>query len=79
LTPASNEPEADPLLGGFFIGDYIEGVLTGSRFYVGYNANYRKTKILGAFGPPYSNSASVNQQDNYLSVVTSDNEAGNNR
>jgi hypothetical protein len=69
LTPASNEPEADPLLGGFFIGDYIEGVLTAGRYYVGYNANYRKAKILGTFGPPYSNSASVNQQDNYLSVV----------
>ena len=29
LTTSSNEPEADPLLGGVFIGDYIEGVLGG--------------------------------------------------
>ena len=32
--PQSNEPESDPLLGGAFIGDYIEGVLIKNRYYV---------------------------------------------
>ena len=32
--PQSNETEADPLLGGVFIGDYIEGVLIKNRYYV---------------------------------------------
>ena len=68
--PQSNESEADPLLGGVFIGDYIEGVLvSGSRYYVGYNANYRQLQVLGVFGPPFSEAPPMNQQDNYLAIT----------
>jgi hypothetical protein len=63
ITAQSNETSADPLLGGFFIGDYIEVAQVKNKSYVGYNANYRQIPILGAGFP-------VNQQDNYLTVVT---------
>jgi hypothetical protein len=66
LTGRSNESEADPLLGGFFIGDYIETVLVKDRVLVHYNANYRKLQLLGPFGPPFSTAPAVNQQDNFL-------------
>lgn len=59
LTRPSNESEADPLLGGFFIGDYIEVAAVGRRAYVGFNANYRQVPFLGAGTP-------LPQQDNYL-------------
>jgi hypothetical protein len=62
LTQSSNETEADPLLGGVFIGDYIEGALYGNRLFVHYNANYRKIKLLEEGLP-------VNQQDNYLAIT----------
>jgi len=62
LTSPSNESEADPLLGGFFIGDYIELDIEGGRAYVAYNANYRSVKLLGLGFP-------VPQQDNYLEKV----------
>ena len=59
VTPAMNESEADPFLGGFFIGDYIEVFARGTTAWVGYNANYRKVRVLGeGFAVP--------QQDNYL-------------
>ena len=67
LTAPSNESEADPLLGGLFIGDYIEVFAHRNRAWVHYNANYRQTPMLlgqllglGPAGVP------VNQQDNYL-------------
>jgi hypothetical protein len=41
LTSPSNESEADPVLGGFFIGDYIEAFAHNHRVLVHYNANYR--------------------------------------
>jgi hypothetical protein len=63
LTSSSNETEADPILGGFFIGDYIEVFATGKVAYVGYNANYRHEKLLGPFGVE---GIPVPQQDNYL-------------
>lgn len=63
LTAPSNETEADPLLGGFFIGDYIEAFTHANRIWVGYNANYRKEMLLGPFG---FEGTPVNQQDNYL-------------
>jgi hypothetical protein len=69
LTTSSNEPEADPLLGGFFIGDYIEGVLLHNRFYVHYNANYQKVPLFGGFGPPFNELPANNQQDNYLTIT----------
>jgi hypothetical protein len=62
ITEPSNESEADPLLGGFFIGDYIETVLVGGRIWTHYNANYRQIALLGEGLP-------VNQQDNYLAVT----------
>jgi len=67
--PQSNETEADPLLGGVFIGDYIEGVLIKDRYFVHYNANYRRLQVLGFAGPPFSNGFPVNQQDNYLAIT----------
>ncbi|HEX9599055.1 MAG TPA: hypothetical protein VF963_06735 [Gaiellaceae bacterium] len=69
LTSSSNEPGADPLLGGFFIGDYIEGVLIKNRYYVHINANYRKVPLLGVFGEPFSTAPAQNQQDNYLEIT----------
>jgi hypothetical protein len=67
LTSSSNETEADPVIGGFFIGDYIEGVLINNRYYVGANANYRKVPLLGGFlNEPNQPVIPLNQQDNYL-------------
>jgi hypothetical protein len=51
LARPSNEPEADPLLGGFFIGDYIEVFAHDRTAWVGYNANYRSRAVLFE-GPP---------------------------
>jgi hypothetical protein len=59
ITLPSNESEADPLLGGFFIGDYIEVFAHQGRAWVHYNANYRQIRLLGQGRP-------VNQQDNFL-------------
>jgi hypothetical protein len=61
ITPRSNETEADPLLGGFFVGDYFEVAQVKNRSYTAYNANYRQIPVLGVGFP-------VNQQDNYLNV-----------
>ena len=70
LTQSSNETEADPLLGGFFIGDYFEGVLVRNRYYVAYNANYRKVPLVGGlFNRPDQPIIPVNQQDNYLAIT----------
>jgi hypothetical protein len=62
VTSVSNEPEADPLLGGFFIGDYIEVSAEGRAAYVHYNANQRHVRLLGEGVP-------IPQQDNYLTKV----------
>jgi hypothetical protein len=59
VTGISNEPEADPILGGFFIGDYIEVSADHGIAYVHYNANERHVKLLGEGVP-------IPQQDNYL-------------
>jgi hypothetical protein len=61
LTSPSNEPEADPLLGGVFIGDYIEVFAHRGTAWVHYNANYTRMRLLGEGFP-------IAQQDNYLSV-----------
>ena len=61
LTRTSNESEADPLLGGAFIGDYIQVFADRGRAWTGYNANYRSVPLLGDGTP-------LPQQDNYLSV-----------
>jgi hypothetical protein len=63
LTQPSNETESDPLLGGFFIGDYIEVFATGKTAYVAWNSNYRHERLLGPFGVE---GIPVPQQDNYL-------------
>jgi hypothetical protein len=62
VTRLPNESEADPVLGGFFIGDYIDVHLSGGTAYVAYNANYRHVPLLGEGVP-------VPQQDNYLTTV----------
>jgi hypothetical protein len=62
LTRPSNEPEADPLLGGLFIGDYIEVFAHDRTAWVGYNANYRHVQLLFEGLP-------IPQQDNYLARV----------
>jgi hypothetical protein len=64
LSKLSNESEADPLLGGFFIGDYIEAFAHDKQVWVHFNANYRSIQLLG-------DGFAVPQQDNYL-VTTHD-------
>jgi hypothetical protein len=59
LTSLSNEPESDPVLGGLFIGDYIEVFALRNQALVHYNANYRQIRVLGEGLP-------VPQQDNYV-------------
>ena len=59
LTPVSNDPDADPILHGAFIGDYIEVFAYDRTAWVHYNANYRDVPLLGDGVP-------VNQQDNFL-------------
>jgi hypothetical protein len=61
LTSPSNEPEADPLLGGGFIGDYIEVFAHKGTAWVHYNANYTQLRLLGEGFP-------IAQQDNYLTI-----------
>ncbi len=59
----SNETEADPLLGGIFIGDYIEVFSNNGTAYVHYNMNIHDVCllcVLGLRGSP------VPQQDNFL-------------
>jgi hypothetical protein len=64
VTKTSNETEADPILGGFFIGDYFDVHLLGGTAYVHYNANVRHVRVLGQGFP-------VPQQDNFLTKVSS--------
>jgi hypothetical protein len=64
ITGLSNETEADPILGGFFIGDYFDVQLLRGMVYVNYNANYRSVRVLGQGLP-------VPQQDNFLKRVRS--------
>jgi hypothetical protein len=54
-----NDTQADPTLGGAFIGDYIEVSAQDGHILLHYNANYRKEPLLGEGVP-------VPQQDNYL-------------
>jgi hypothetical protein len=70
LNTSSNETEADPFLGGVFIGDYIEGALYQNRFFVHYNANYRKVPALGGLGNGANEPViPIPQQDNYLTIT----------
>jgi hypothetical protein len=60
VTRLQNESEADPVLGGLFIGDYIDVDTAGGVALVAYNANYRRIRVLG-------DGFQIPQQDNYLS------------
>jgi hypothetical protein len=62
VTSISNETEADPLLGGVFIGDYLEVTANRGRAWMHYNANERHVALLGEGLP-------IPQQDNYLTRV----------
>ncbi len=59
LTQASNDPDADPLFLGSFIGDYIEVFAYDHTAWVHFNANYRDVPLLFEGVP-------VNQEDNFL-------------
>jgi hypothetical protein len=59
VTRISNDPEADPLLGGAFIGDYFEVAAEHGTGYVHFNANYVSIRLLGEGVP-------IPQQDNFL-------------
>jgi hypothetical protein len=59
LTTVSNETEADPVLGGFFIGDYFEVFARADHALVHFNANYRSIPLLDEGFP-------IPQQDNFL-------------
>jgi len=61
VTSISNETEADPILHGAFIGDYLQIDANAGRVYVHYNANLRQVPLVGEGVP-------VPQQDNYLAV-----------
>jgi hypothetical protein len=63
VTHLRNETEADPVLGGFFIGDYFDVHLLAGTAYVAYNANYRRNQLLGEGIP-------IAQQDNYLTKLS---------
>lgn len=58
VTVTSDEPDDDPLLGGFFFGDYIQAIATGGVLYIHYTANYAQKG-----SPPTFN------QDNFLSTI----------
>jgi hypothetical protein len=62
VSKISNETEADPLLGGVFIGDYLEVTANQGGAWVHYNANERHVALLGDGLP-------IPQQDNYLTRV----------
>jgi hypothetical protein len=64
VTRHSNETEADPILHGNFIGDYLDLDVNGQRVFVGFNANFRQVPLLGEGVP-------LPQQDNYLVTVRS--------
>lgn len=59
VTKISDETESDPVLGGAFIGDYIQVDAVAGTAYVAYNANIKHEKLFGAGVP-------IPQQDNYL-------------
>jgi hypothetical protein len=59
VTRISNEPEADPILNGTFIGDYFQIDANHGKVYIHYNANLRHVPLVGQGVP-------IPQQDNYL-------------
>jgi len=61
VTRISNEPEADPILHGTFIGDYFQIDAKAGRVCIHYDANLRHVPLVGQGVP-------IPQQDNYLTV-----------
>jgi hypothetical protein len=47
ITKISNETESDPILGGAFIGDYLEVTANKGTAWVHYNANERHVALIG--------------------------------
>ncbi len=62
VTKVSTEPDADPLLSGTFIGDYLEVAPLNGTAYVHFTANYRSVRLIGDGVP-------IPQQDNFLARV----------
>jgi hypothetical protein len=62
VTPTSNETEADPIVHGLFIGDYLQVIADSGRILVHYNGNYRSVRLVDEGTP-------IPQQDNYLAVL----------
>jgi hypothetical protein len=62
VTKVSTEPDADPLLSGTFIGDYLEVAPLNGTAYVHFTANYRSVPLIGDGVP-------IPQQDNFLARV----------
>jgi hypothetical protein len=62
VTKVSTEPDADPLLSGVFIGDYLEVAPVNGTAYVHFTANYRSVPLIGDGVP-------IPQQDNFLARV----------
>jgi hypothetical protein len=62
ITTAPNEPDADPVLGGHFIGDYFEVVATSGHAYLNFNLNTRSQQLLGT-------GQTIHQQDNFFAVA----------
>jgi hypothetical protein len=60
LTPMSNAPEADPLLLGIYLGNYIEVTARDDQALVAFTASFRRIPFALDGGLP------VPQQDNYL-------------
>jgi len=63
ITSSPNEPDADPFLGGLFIGDYFEVFAAGGNAYLNFNQNTRTQKWQGL-------GVKVRQQDNFLAIAT---------
>jgi hypothetical protein len=59
--PDGRRTEADPILGGTFIGDYFQFDANAGRVYVHYNGNFRQVPLVGEGVP-------IPQQDNFLAV-----------
>jgi hypothetical protein len=62
VTKVSTEPDADPLLSGVFIGDYLEVAPLAGTAYVHFTANYRSVPLIGDGVP-------IPQQDNFLARI----------
>lgn len=69
LTSVSNDTRADPLGGGYVIGDHPEVACQGNVGFLHFTANYAAKPLGDYFGSP-ANSLVVRQQDNFLHRFT---------